>query len=299
MIIPKVLLDRCLAGKCVAFIGAGFSMPCGMPSWTGLMWGLFEDVKEAKSSTDQDTTFEKIEALLRKGSLPDAVALLRQIMPKSELNVAIGRRFDRKMFEIIAPQKDRERMQLRIENLVATPWSGIVTTNYDTLIEYGIDNYTTGRYEKCRADDENFGLMLSAQKNGLAFFTKLHGSVDGGGYVIGTDEYERTYIKKKHVKIFLEALMLQHHVVFVGCSLEDEVLKIRKSLSNVFYGVIPTAYALLPETKANRERSSELMEKASIVPILYDADDPERLLHIEVDNFIETLCRFERASCHV
>ena len=45
--------------------------------------------------------------------------------------------------------------------------------------------------------------------------------------------------------------MLRYHIVFVGCSLEDEILRIRRKLCFDFSSRIPTAYALLPESENN------------------------------------------------
>jgi hypothetical protein len=177
----------------------------------------------------------------------------------------------------------------RLRNLVSGPWSGIITTNYDTLIEYGLGQYTRGNYLQTTANDDDFGAILCTEAGKQRFFVKLHGSVRGARYVLGTEEYDRTYLSDPRVVAFLTAAMLRYHLVFIGCSLEDEILRLRRRLCLAFGGHIPQAYALLPREPDNVARRDWLVDQAKIVPLLYSVTEGGSRdgMHFEVDGFLE------------
>jgi hypothetical protein len=101
--------------------------------------------------------------------------------------------------------------------------------------------------------------------------------------------------------------MLQYHLVFIGCSLEDEIIRIRRKLVADFRSSIPTAYAILPKSPLNEARSRFLASAALIEPIWYDAaagDREHRALDDLLDQFgnirlpedIRSLMRFRKLS---
>ena len=63
--------------------------------------------------------------------------------------------------------------------------------------------------------------------------------------------------------------------------------KFEKNLFEKFHGVIPTAYALLPDTENNRNKKEYLVRNHAIVTIFYDPDIPEKSSHLQVDAFLE------------
>jgi hypothetical protein len=129
-------------------------------------------------------------------------------------------------------------------------------------------------------DDPRLGAVLSAS---ALFFVKIHGSINAGNIVFGTEDYDRTYVTTPQMSSFLTALMLRYHLVFIGCSLEDELLRLRRKLSFDFKGQIPTAYALLSGDDHNRHRETWLREHAQIETVLYSQLDRS---HVSVDQFL-------------
>jgi hypothetical protein len=83
---------------------------------------------------------------------------------------------------------------------------------------------------------------------------------------------------------FLTALMLRFHLVFIGCSLEDEIIRLRRELTVRYNGFIPVAYALLQGTDKNLARESWLRNLARIESILYSPSDEE---HTFLDMFLQ------------
>jgi hypothetical protein len=271
--------------QCVAYVGAGFSMACGMPDWKGLLGRLLE---KAWASLDggvgNDERRRKIDCAARAvnhGEYDRAAHLLKKdILSEVEVNRTMQELFANDVFHR-ANASQKQQMKVRMDSLVCGPWAGIVTTNYDKIIETAISS-NNSRYELSDADINRLGIIL-AQPFNSSFFVKLHGSISGERPVLTTSDYDRLYLKAPNVVAFLTALMLRYHVVFIGCSLTDEVIRLRRTLALHFDNYIPTAYGLLPESENNRDHKAWLAEVAQIQVTLYDAGDTA---HRAVDRFL-------------
>ena len=286
--IPTVLKRLIEQRQCVAFVGAGFSAAIGMPSWGGLLLQLSTEAEEAAFDNSTDESIAKAKEAIYRNEFTLAASILRPLFSGANLNRAIARQFDMQVFHK-ASMVMQARMLKRLENLISIPWAGIISTNFDTLVEHGISLYSLGNYTQADPYSDNFGDVLSSNAVDERFFVKLHGSVAGAGYVLGTEEYDRIYLSSTKAQIFLSATMLRYSLFFIGSSLEDEILRIRRKLCNDFRGKIPTAYALLPRNSINEGRSQWLRDQAQIISILYDIDSTSNKDHIEVDNFLSNL----------
>jgi len=158
------------------------------------------------------------------------------------------------------------------------------STNYDALIERAIGQWISEEVAFTTGFDPRLGNILASPPTGSLFFVKVHGSISGSEIVLTTEEYDRAYLSTSRISTFLTALMLRYFVVFVGCSLEDEVVRLRRKLVVDFEGLIPTAYALLPDTEQNRVRRGWLRDVAQIESITYPEGDAN---HSSVTYFLE------------
>ena len=278
---PKTILRRMQRRQVVAFVGAGFSMLCGMPGWGALLLGLLRDARDNAAGRQTLELLRACETAVDSGHHAMAASILRGVLSPGDFDEGVRGRFGLNVLHR-APAIIQERMLRRMRNLVSAPWAGIVTTNYDELIETALGRWTAGDTVQCAGDDPRLGTILASAPRGGLFFVKIHGSVSGSRIVLSTDEYDRMYIATPQVSSFLTALMLRYHLAFIGCSLEDEVLRLRRRLSSYFSGHIPTACALLPDDEANRLRSQWLREFAQVEALLYPANED----HTGVDNFL-------------
>ncbi len=261
-------------------------MACGMPGWLPLVRRLTDHAAASVAEAADDLLISEIRNAIDQNQLLLAVSLLRNILTPVELSRVISQQYDMAAFHR-APGATQTRMLQRLDNLLNGQWAGIITTNYDNLIEHGMGQFTRGDYLQCRVTDDGFGAILSSYSAMTRFFVKLHGSVSGGGYVLGTEEYDRTYLSSSRVIFFLVALMLRYHIIFIGCSLEDEILRLRRRLCLDFDGNIPPAYALLPRNGANLARRQWLVNQARIIPLLYELNtDGDGATHGGVDEFL-------------
>jgi hypothetical protein len=223
------------------------------------------------------------EMAIDNGNLALAATILRELMSPSDMDDAVRRHFGLHIF-FQANEARKKSMIDRMRSLVGTPWAGIITTNYDELIEYALDHYSEVERIFASGVEPRLGSILNATPAGGMFFVKLHGSVTGTQIVLSTEEYDRTYIGTPQVRSFLTALMLRYHLVFIGCSLEDEIVRLRRELRHQFGGMIPTAYALLPDTSSTQMRSAWLRNLAQIETIPYPQSDRT---HVSVDYFLK------------
>jgi SIR2-like domain len=263
-------------------------MTCDMPGWAALMRSLLRDASSARCAEASGVAMEACQQAVDDGNFSMAASLLRDVMTPAEVDESIRRQFGLHVLHQATPEK-QARTYARMENLVRAPWAGIVTTNYDELIEFAIGKWATGEVVKTDGGDPRLGVILSSAPLGGFFFVKVHGSVGGSRVVLGTEEYDRTYLATPQMTAFLGALMLRYHVVFVGCSLEDEILRIRRKLCHDFQRMIPTAYALLPRSRINRTRWAWLREQAQIESLFYPESDQ---IHGALDQFL-----LEAARC--
>jgi len=280
--LPPDMLERLRARQCVAFVGAGFSMACGMPSWGGLLRKVLADARKVVESEVE--RLRECESAIDQGQFSHAAESLRRLMDDSEFDESVRFQFSSHVLHS-APEERQARMLRRMENLVRAPWAGIVTTNYDELIEDALNRYGRMADSRVYGDDDRLGsIMAHYTSPGRVFLVKAHGSISGRKLVLGTSEYGETYLRATPMVAFLQALMLRYHIMFIGCSLEDEVLRIRRELRQTFRGRIPTAFALLPGTRCFRERAEELVRNEMIRCIFYPESDAE---HFGVDEFLE------------
>jgi hypothetical protein len=279
--VPTLLKQRIQRRQCVAFVGAGFSMACGMPGWRALLAALLERAESSVSREGEIRLVESAKDALSSGSLPLCASLIRQVLTSSELDLAVREQFDLKTYRECNADAKR-RMTERLKNLVGGPWAGIITTNYDELIEYSLARWGDLDRHQSSGADNRLGIVL-ANAQGSQFFVKLHGGVGFSEIVLSTEEYDRTYMGSAHVTAFLTAVMLNYHIVFIGCSLEDELVRLRRKLCMDFGGVIPMAYALMPGGRENLSRSTWLRDRAQLDCIFYPEDD---LSHESLDRFL-------------
>jgi hypothetical protein len=274
--IPEIFWIRLCNRRCVAFVGAGFSVPAGYPAWPSLISQLIE-FSEANGTDHQKQQLPRVRALLAANLLPAAAHLLRHIHREDVvLRDCLRRTFSSRPK---AAWPEANQMTARLQNLTAAPWAGIVTTNYDELIEPEVKIRRPIWIEVHGATH----LLASALHRGVPFFVKLHGNTWDTDLVLSSDDYHRTYLSNSLVETFIESLMLNYHLVFIGSSVEDEILRIRVRLNYQFQRQIPTAYALLPSSESNRNREQMLRTEAGVEPFFYDPDKR----HSVLDEFLK------------
>lgn len=280
-LLPLPLQGWIKAGNCVAFVGAGFSMPLGFPSWHQLMENLLEYSSRHIQSSEKERVLANAAKHIASGSLPSAASELKRLLTKADFSVFLNQQFSTRVREATADEAEKERMRRRLRWLVSAPWAGIVTTNFDDYIRAdGFDWRASG-------NDPDLGHILSRRE---PFLVRLHSGNWSSDVVLTDEDYYEAYLsngRSPGVREFLKALMLTHQMVFIGSSLEDRVLDVRRELHHSFKGYLPNAWVLAPATDDNMARQELMLREHQVQTIIYPVDFPSRSSHWCVDRFLE------------
>jgi len=192
---------ECLADpSAFLFVGSGLSLGAfpRMPSWKS----LFPDDWLALLNTDD----------------PSAEDLLLAAQAADDADPGcVKARFLSSVKQAAAPSPTSYQ-------LLALPWSCIITTNYDTLIE---DTLRALRLEPVviTTDEELAGTRFAGHRVPVV---KIHGGLRGevASDIIATrDEYDRFFDERPALASFLESRLLTSQGVIVGYSVSDPHLR--------------------------------------------------------------------------
>lgn len=286
-------------------------MAAGMPGWQALMEKLIDSGMieyGAQSSVEEGLNYAR--EAVKAGNLPMAASHVHMVLSSYKINGYLNEIFSTSPYSISPEQ--RKLMDARLGKLMRAAWAGIVTTNYDSLIEEGFlknagESIWQPDIKIIDGESSRFCEVLLRAREFQTFYVKLHGSTSASKVVLTTEEYDEAYLRNPQISTFLTALMLQYHLVFIGCSLEDEIVRIRRRLTADFKGSIPPAYAIMPRNPRNEAKGKFLAVAALIEPIWYDSppNDTEhagldelldQFASIQIPEDIRTLLRFRKLS---
>ncbi len=235
------------------WVGAGLSIPADYPSWGQLIERLRDASVELLD--DESDPLSAIDAFVR-------------VNGKGLLSQQLLELFDQKPPFLC----HRELVQL--------PWKGIVTTNYDELIEDALKQ-AQKTYVKVSLE-QNLDLVTGDR---LPVF-KVHGDLASFRDVILAGESYRDFHERHPLlKADLESDLRKHSIIFFGCSMTDpRLLDWLGSMSDADRQMLLPSAAVLTEADWNRvpEDDRTLLESGNIKPVLLQdhGDIPELITHL-------------------
>jgi hypothetical protein len=273
---PVELLKAFKAHDCVAFVGAGFSAPIDMPLWKKLLDDLISRIKKDYSGVRD--LLEYAEKCTNEGQLARAAFLIREAdrQHKGRIEQLLKEFFDGKAKFERRPAHDQKKieMQARLDALASLPWTGYITTNYDTLIsEYFPTKLRPNNI--CATPYDNLGAALKSSDR--PFLVHLHGNIHNGPMILCEEDYDHAYLAAHSPLLsFLRAILLRYTVVFIGTQVEDRFVELRRQLNQLFSDMrpgkdrtpLPRDYVLLPQTE--KLRASYLEYTGGFSVILYE-----------------------------
>ncbi len=157
--------------KVYCLVGSGLSAFAGIPTWQGLLQEMGKELKEF----DEDL-YKRFNALVRDRSYLEAGDLWKQsdVFPDKKQDL-----FNRLFIDEKYPQSIHRQ-------LICIDFRGILTTNYDHLIE---DAYANVRGRSCAGISTN---QISEEQTSRFFVAKLNGDAsDWKTVVVGGDDFNK------------------------------------------------------------------------------------------------------------
>ncbi|HKV91566.1 MAG TPA: SIR2 family protein [Candidatus Angelobacter sp.] len=206
--LPSVLEEALLSGRCILFLGAGFSKPAAAPSWRRLL----DDIAHRFSPGN----VSRIEKYFSRNDPWGAADLVCGAAPRPELET-----FVRDRLEHLTPQAAHL-------TIARNHWAAIFTTNFDTLVE---DAYKT---ETLPAQQPvpvyQFSKDYNIHQNSKVHIFKLHGSIDQihqreNILVLTTKDQADIQRQRSTMLAQIPRLLIDYYWLFLGYSFNDGILR--------------------------------------------------------------------------
>ncbi len=142
--VPRRLVDAIGHGRCVAFVGAGFSAPA-VPTWTALLASLADHCDQAPAN--------QVASLIGRGAGRDLEAAA-QIIRDSLSDEATASALDAALSD-----HDPNAVAERVRMLLSIPFRAILTTNFDPILSGRVpdpDVYLSVLRNEARWTNERF-----------------------------------------------------------------------------------------------------------------------------------------------
>lgn len=197
---PQVqqLADRLQAGEASLLLGAGVSIPAGLPSWDSLLEAIRQKELPGVSSAE----FAELNVLDR------AQLLSKELQTEDDGSNELGERVVQLTGSDIKPTLSHCLLaSLRVTK--------VVTTNYDSLYERA--------FESAHGENSVAVLPREEARAGVPWVLKLHGDVaDSASIVLSRRDFVRYDAERRPLGSIVQSLMATGHLIVVGASMTDD-----------------------------------------------------------------------------
>jgi 8-oxo-dGTP pyrophosphatase MutT (NUDIX family) len=259
--VPEDLISEILDCRCVLFVGAGLSVDAGFPLLNELISSMIE---YCKNNNIDIKNIEKSINRMKENKEYDLIAeYLRELLGEHRfLN------FMKKIFDIEIKKIPRTHKIIK-----KIPFSQILTTNYDKLLEKALPNAKLTTVLNIKDVNE------MTRRNELYIF-KIHGTIENiDTIVLGKSDYSELIYNKPIFIDTLNLLLRTKTFLFVGYSLKDPYLltlleKLKKTLK-----LGPVHYLLADENELFEIRAEFYKKHYNMITIPYNTVDNHVVLY--------------------
>lgn len=199
----------------VFWVGAGLSVPAGMPSWTGLRNGLVEKANDHLTSLGEDEEKPLRNALrkaLAEGNNWTTMSVLKKILTTPTFSSLINNVFEK------APNTTPPTLYERLWQLDGV--KGVITLNLDKFARRAHSAVAPGR-DIADFTGNNVGQYTTVLSRAAPFVANLHGVYDNQDSWVLTEEVLNTRRADEAYRNFVNVIFSRYVVVFLGISAED------------------------------------------------------------------------------
>lgn len=219
------------------FIGSGLSLRYyGLPNWNGLLEEFCSRISDneltyTKLKIETDSNYpkigERISEEFNKRWFDDASIKSNSLIVKKQVVEELCSPFKAEVALFIKNRntlkKEYDQEIEILTRVLSNHVSGVLTTNYDKLIES-----IAPKYKVYSSQEE----LITAQLYGIGELYKIHGDVDNPGTMVLTEkDYEQFEKKYKYLAAKLLTIFSEFPIVFLGYSISDN--NIRKILQEM------------------------------------------------------------------
>lgn len=265
--VPIQLVEAIAERQCVLFAGAGLSAQAGFPTWRAFVKQLLD---WSKNQGIAPSFASSLEFALQDGQY-DAVA------------DSIVNSVDRKLLNDFLKDvflKPKQRLPEAHRFLSRMPFSAMLTTNFDTLLEQMSVKKENPIYTPLDAEP-----LLESLSGRKSFVLKLYGDLENPKSVlVAPAQYEDAIAGNRMFSQFMESLFFSRTILFVGASIEG-IMGYLRGIS--FRGNIPTShYALVAVTEPAWQTKAELLKRRFNIEVIPYAPSDN---YAELPAFLKTL----------
>ena len=242
------LVDLLVEKRVIPFIGAGFSMNCGLPSWRKLIDLLLDSFGIDKAEVSDPTDFLRVVEYIRIAFYLVNGGKVGPI--RYEIQKAVNEQ---------SIQISRSEPHL---HLVSLHFPIIYTTNYDNLVETAYQ-YLVLPYNQVTTTRD----IVAAANSNLPQVVKFHGSFEHEDTMVLTEsDYFGRLELESPIDLKLRADILGKSVLFMGYGFADfNIRYLWFKLRQIGEGEVPRSHILMSEPD---KVSEALFENMGITPIL-------------------------------
>lgn len=276
MKVPNEIITKLKEERCVAFIGAGLSIGAGLPDWKNLMKQMIAWCKNYNIVLPKKRELDK---LLKDEDFSTLADTLIECMGANRYHQFLKEVFRKEKLKPTEPHK----------LLPQIPFSSILTTNYDKLIEGSYTTAFEGEIPPNFTHLDTPELAKALQSNNF-YILKTHGDIDRvDSIVLGKRQYRELLHNNNAYKIYLQQILTSKTILFLGFSLTDpDLFSILDELSVAFKDNTPPHYALMDATNITDIKIKRFRSDYNINIISYK---PSAKSHPEVLEFLREVIK--------
>lgn len=268
---PSELISDIARRKCILFLGAGVSMnSTNAAGRRPKGWKPFLD-----DAMDEINPNRHIKTLLKKYDFLTACEIIKNKLGRERFNTIV-------LDEYLTPGYIAADIHNHIYNLDSRI---VMTPNFDKIYETRANAIAHGSVQVKNYTDID---IAEAIRRPNRLIIKVHGSIDQADQMIfSRAEYANAKIKYRDFYTILEALILTHTFVFIGCGLNDPDIKLLLEDYSYRFGCARNHYFVLPSRSVHNDEASVLESVLNLKFLNYNPNNFHKELTTSLEELVD------------